>query len=89
VIAQDGWTDPSPLRAFLKRCPNHLAIQQMEDPTHLYYDPTVAEEWENIKMQAVERRRQGYNKEQNSIMRDKIHDSKSSEPLCLLVDALL
>lgn len=80
MFAQDGWTDPSSLRTFFKGCPNHLAIQQMEDPTHLYYDPAVAEEWENIKIQAVERRRQGHSKEQNSIMRDKIHESKSSDP---------
>eukprot|EP01043_Picozoa_sp_COSAG02_P048373 COSAG02_NODE_4744_length_5031_cov_20.654096_3_plen_77_part_00 len=58
----------------------------MEDPTHLYYDPAVAEEWENIKIQAAERRRQGLSKEQNSIMRDKIHESKSPDPLCHSVD---
>lgn len=80
LCMQDGWTDPSTLRAFFQRCPNHSAIQQLEDPTHPYYDPTNAEEWHNIKIAAIEQRRQGVSKEQNRLMRNKIHESKSSEP---------
>ena len=78
VFAQDGWTDPSALRAFFQRCPNHLAIDQMEDPTHPYYDHAVAQEWEDIKVQTLEKRQQGLSKEQNRMMRDKIHESKLS-----------
>lgn len=84
----DSWTDPSEVRNFFARSPNHMAIQQMEDPSHPYYDPIVAEEWEMIKLDTAQKIRQGLSKEQNQRMRNKIHESKSpkslkSEPLVL------
>ena len=55
-----------------------MAIQQMEDPTHLYYDSAEADEWANIKIASAEKRQQGLSKEQNRGMRDKIHNGKLS-----------
>lgn len=79
-LQQDGWTDPSELKRFFQRSPNHLAIQQMEDPSHPYYNPAVEDEWRNIQYQTAEKRRQGLSKEQNRIMRDKIHEGRLSHP---------